>query len=297
MSHSHISQEAIDEKKKVALISVGAAVFLTGSKAIIGLMTGSLGILAEAVHSGLDLVAAIITYFSVRVSDKPADRTHHYGYGKIENLSALFETVLLLVTCGWIIYESLHRLITGDIKIEVTTWSYIVVITSIIIDFNRSKVLMKAAKKHNSHALEADALHFYTDIFSSGVVLIGLIAAEFNIFGADSVAALVVGLLVLKVSYKMGKDAIDILLDKAPLHNIEAIESILKELNDIKAYHDLRVRNSGADTFVDINIHVQSSLSIEKVHEISENIEKRISTKIPRCRVTVHPEPDSVPHS
>jgi cation diffusion facilitator family transporter len=113
----------VKEKRRVAFISVIAAIFLTGTKLLIGLLTGSLGILSEALHSGLDLVAAIITYFSVRISDKPADREHNYGHGKFENFSAFIETILLLITCAWIIYEAVKRLASGNTHIEVNIWS------------------------------------------------------------------------------------------------------------------------------------------------------------------------------
>jgi cation diffusion facilitator family transporter len=201
--------------------------------------TGSLGILAEALHSGLDLLAAIVTYFSVRVSDKPADRDHHFGHGKIENLSALFETVLLLITCVWIIYEGVQRLLSGRVHIEVTYWSYIVVIASILIDFTRSRALMKAAKKHNSQALEADALHFSTDIWSSAVVLLGLICAQFGIHSADSYAALIVAAIVIYVCYNLGKRAIAVLLDRAPEGLLESIYETAATMPEIFAVHDI----------------------------------------------------------
>jgi len=192
-----------NEKNKVATSSFIAAIFLTTFKIIVGVMTGSLGILSEALHSALDLVAAGITMIAVRISDKPADKEHHYGHGKIENLSALAETLLLLITCVWIIYEALSRLISGNTHIEVNVWSYVVVITSIVIDYSRSRALMRVAKKHNSQALEADALHFSTDIWSSLVVLLGLVAANFGIFIADSIAAMGVALIVIFVSYNL----------------------------------------------------------------------------------------------
>ena len=163
----------IKEKKTVAISSIVAAVFLTGFKFIVGVITGSLGLLSEALHSCLDLVAAVVTFFSVRFSDKPADKQHNFGHGKMENMSALIQTVLLLVTCGWIIYEAIHRLLTKEVEIEVTIWSYLVVIISIIVDISRSRVLYRVAKKHNSQALEADALHFSSDIGSSSAVFIG----------------------------------------------------------------------------------------------------------------------------
>lgn len=197
------------EKKNAAFLSVIAAVFLTTFKLVVGILTGSLGILSEALHSALDLVAAIVTFFSVRVSDKPADKEHNYGHGKVENLSALIQTILLFVTCLWIIYEAINRLATGNTHIEITVWSYVIVILSIVIDVNRSRMLYRVAKKHNSQALEADALHFATDIWSSAVVLLGLIFASFGIHWADSVAALIVALIVFSVSYRLGKKAID----------------------------------------------------------------------------------------
>jgi len=286
---------ATKEKTTVALSSVVAAVFLTASKAVIGILTGSLGILAEALHSGLDLLAAIVTYFSVRVSDKPADRDHHFGHGKIENLSALFETVLLLITCVWIIYEGVQRLISGRVHIEVTYWSYIVVIASIAIDYTRSRALMKAAKKHNSQALEADALHFSTDIWSSAVVLLGLVGAQFGIHSADSYAALIVALIVIYVCYNLGKRAVAVLLDRAPEGLLESIYETAATMPEIFAVHDIRIRNAGADVFVDMCIHVDSKLTIAEAHDISHRLEQRLQRKISRCQIHVHEEPQEVP--
>ncbi|HBL74964.1 MAG: cation transporter [Bacteroidetes bacterium GWF2_42_66] len=284
------------EKNRVALLSVFAAIFLTGFKIIIGILTGSLGILSEALHSGLDLVAAVITYFSVRVSDKPADRQHNYGHGKIENLSAFIETVLLLVTCVWIVYEAITRLVSGNTHIEVTVWSYIVVVSSIIVDFSRSRVLYKVAKKYNSQALEADALHFSTDIWSSSVVLFGLICANFGFFFADSVAALAVALIVFFVSYRLGKKSIDVLLDKAPQESVELVKSILTEFSEVKDFHGLKIRTAGADTFVKINVHLDPDLSLLQVHEICDKIEKEIGSRIKRSEVYIHAEPQDINH-
>jgi cation diffusion facilitator family transporter len=286
----------VKEKKRVALVSVFAAVFLTGFKLVIGVLTGSLGILSEALHSGLDLVAAIITYFSVRISDKPADRNHNYGHGKIENFSAFIETILLLITCAWIIYEAVERLVSGRTHIEVNLWSYIVVISSIIIDVGRSRALYKVARKHNSQALEADALHFSTDIWSSAVVLLGLICANFGFFFADSVAALVVAIIVLFVSYKLGKKAVDVLLDTAPMDTMNLVQNVLITYPEIKHFHSLKIRTSGADTFIKFNIHVDPDSSLRQVHELCDKIEKELGTKIPRCEVYIHAEPQDTSH-
>ncbi len=285
--------KAARDKKRIALTSVIAAVFLTGFKLIIGFLTGSLGILSEALHSGLDLVAALITFLAVRIADQPADEDHNYGHGKIENYSALVETILLLITCFWIIYEAIKRLVTGKVEIEVTIWSFIVIITSIIVDISRSRALMKVAKKYNSQALEADALHFSTDIWSSSVVLIGLVGVSFNFHFADPIAALIVALIVLGVSYRLGKRSFDALIDRAPAGMAEDIKKIIAGIKEVKTFHDLKVRESGPYKFVDLNIHVESDLSISEAHNISHIVEEAIKNKIPNIQVTIHIEPDN----
>jgi len=282
----------IKEKKNVALLSVFAAIFLTGIKLVIGIITGSLGILSEALHSGLDLIAAIITYISVRISDKPADRDHNFGHGKIENFSAFIETILLVITCIWIVYEALGRLISGKTHIEVNKWSYIVIIASIIIDVTRSRALYKVARKYNSQALEADALHFSTDIWSSLVVLLGLACANFGFYFADSIAALGVAIIVMFVSYQLGKKAMDVLLDKAPEETTKKIISVIKEIPEVIYYHDIKIRLSGAHTFVEVTIHVNPEISIQQAHDISHKVENKICEVIDKCEVHVHAEPE-----
>lgn len=287
----------VQEKNRVALGSVFAALFITGFKLIIGILTGSLGILSEALHSGLDMVAAMITYFSVRVSDKPADREHNFGHGKIENLSAFIETLLLLVTCIWIISEAIHRLTSGETQIEVSVWSYIVVISSIIIDYTRSRALMRVAKKHNSQALEADALHFSTDIWSSTVVLFGLIAYQFlGWYAADSIAALFVAVIVLYVSYRLGKKSIDVLLDRSPANSTQIVRETLKTFPEVLKYHGLKARTAGADTFIKFNVHFNPDLSLREVHLVCDKIEAEIQAQIPRSEVYIHAEPEEKNH-
>ena len=282
------------EKRRVAGVSVLAAVFLTGIKLVVGLVTGSLGILSEALHSGLDLVAAVITWVSVRISGKPPDRDHQYGHGKIENFSALVETFLLLITCGWIIYEAADRLISGNTKIEVTIYSYIVVIASIVIDIGRSRALYKVARKYDSQALEADALHFSTDIWSSAVVLLGLILARFEFYFADSVAALLVAVIVLSVSWRLGKRAVDVLLDRSPDAVVKKVEAILDQ-SPVVRYHDLRVRSAGAEQFIEVTVHVPAGSSLEQGHALSHLVEQNIRKALPRSFVHVHFEPESHP--
>lgn len=286
----------IREKNRVAFLSVLAAFFLTAFKFIVGFITGSLGIISEALHSGLDLVASLITLFSVRASDKPADIGHNYGHGKIENLSALLQTLLLLVTCVWIIYEAIGRLAGNDTRIDVNIWSYSVVIVSILIDISRSRALYRVAGKYHSQALEADALHFSSDIWSSVVVLIGLISADFGFFFADSVAALIVSALVLLVAYRLGRRAVDVLLDTAPDGVRSTVREVVSSFPEIKYIHSLKIRTAGAHTFIKFNIHLDPSITLRSAHEICDRIENELRTSIPLCDIYIHAEPQDKHH-
>ena len=290
--HAHTHELPSDEKKRVALVSVFAAVFLTVMKILIGLLTGSLGILSEALHSCLDLLASVITYLSVRVSALPANKEFNYGHGKIENLSALAETLLLLFTSVWIIYEAAVRLITGKLEIEVNLWSYVVIVASILIDYNRSHHLGEAAHKHHSQALEADALHFFMDIWSSGVVLLGLILSHFGWFAADAIAALMVALIVIRVSYRLGKRAVDEILDRSPENIVRQVSEIVSEMPEIIFFHDVKARTSGANILIELCIDVASSITIDEAHRIADEVEHRVQSLIPRSTVHVHQEPE-----
>lgn len=289
------------EKNKAALSSVIAAIGLTTFKIVIGVLTGSLGILAEAAHSALDLVAALMTLFAVKIADKPADYEHPYGHGKVENLSALFETLLLLITCAWIIYEAVKRLINPSaVIVEVTYWSFIVMTVSIIIDISRSRVLMKTAKKYNSQALEADALHFSTDVWSSSVVILGLIALLVSrlvsklqfLEHADAIAALVVAAIVIWVSIRLGFSTIKALIDSAPKGSRDKIVRITEAVPGVKNVHNIRIRTSGAHLFIDIHIMVDGEKSLKDVHCITDKIEQDLKMELPEADITVHPEPD-----
>jgi cation diffusion facilitator family transporter len=297
---ANFSQDSVNEKRSAALSSVVAAVGLTGFKIIVGFSTGSLGILAEAAHSGLDLMAALMTFLAVRISGKPADRNHLYGHGKVENLSALFETLLLLITCIWIIYEATHRLLYHSADLEVNYWSFTVMITSILVDVSRSRILYRAAKKYNSQALEADALHFSTDIWSSGVVILGLFLVKLSewvpslafLRQADSVAAIMVGLIVVYISIKLGIRTIQSLLDVAPSGIEEKIISCVEVLPGITDCHNVRVRYSGPQLFVDIHVLINGNQTLIEAHNLTEEIERVIQKLIPNADVTVHPEPN-----
>jgi cation diffusion facilitator family transporter len=287
------------EKRSAALGSLLAAVGLTSMKIVVGLLTGSLGILAEAAHSGLDLVAAAMTYIAVRISGKPADRTHLYGHGKVENLSALLETLLLFITCGWIIYEATHRLFFHKVEVEVTFWSFAVMTTSIAIDVSRSRVLSRIAKKYNSQALEADALHFETDVWSSAVVIVGLAFVKLGewapplgwLRNADAVAALGVSALVIWVCWRLGTRTVDALVDSAPAGLEERILAAVSAVPGVQNCHNIRARYSGPRLFIDLHVLVDGQQTLFQAHALTETIEGAIQQIVPDADVTVHPEP------
>ena len=300
MVTANFSQDSAHEKKWAAMSSLIAAVGLTGFKIVVGLTTGSLGILAEAAHSGLDLMAALMTFLAVGISGKPADHNHLYGHGKAENLSALFETLLLLVTCVWIIYEATHRLLFHPVELKVTFWSFAVMITSIVVDVSRSRVLYRAARKYNSQALEADALHFSTDIWSSSVVILGLVCVKIGgrvpglafLHQADSIAAILVGLIVVYISVNLGVRTVQALLDVAPSGIERKIISAVEVLPGVTGCHHVRVRYSGPQLFVDIHVLLEGNQTLKDAHNLTEEIENTIQKLIPNADVTVHPEPN-----
>jgi cation diffusion facilitator family transporter len=287
------------EKQAAALTSLFAAVGLTAFKAAVGLLTGSLGILAEAAHSGLDLIAAGMTFIAVRVSSRPPDRTHLYGHDKVENLSALAETLLLLLTCAWVVWEACRRLAAHRTGVEVTAWSFAVMLFSIVVDISRSRVLSRAARKYNSQALEADALHFRTDVWSSSVVVFGLLAvkaaewlpgAAWLRYG-DAVAALGVSALVVWVSVRLGSRTVDALMDHAPAGMEERLAAVVAGVPGVLDCHNLRIRSSGARLFIDLHILVDGAQSLAQAHRLTDIVEAAIQATAPGADVTVHAEP------
>jgi cation diffusion facilitator family transporter len=279
------------EKRRVAMTSVIAAIFLTAMKLSVGLWTGSLGILSEALHSGLDLLAATITFFAVRIADRPADEDHQFGHGKIENLSALFETLLLLVTCVWILYEAWDRLSGDTVHIQVNFWAFAVVIISIVVDFSRSRALMRIAQKYNSQALEADALHFRTDIYSSSVVLVGLVSVMIGFPEADAIAAAIVAIIVIWISVRLGRQTIDALLDRVPDGVQQTVESVVEEIDGVESIRRLRLRPSGGTVFINLVVGIQRTTFFDRAHGIVDSVEESVREALPRADILVHAEP------
>jgi cation diffusion facilitator family transporter len=292
-----VATHAHNEKSSVALSSLLAAVLLTCIKLVVGWMTSSLGILSEAAHSGLDLVAAGVTFWAVRAASRPADREHTYGHGKFENLSALFETLLLLATCGWIVYESVERLFFRPVKVETSIWGFVVMAVSIAVDVGRSRALARAARKYQSQALEADALHFSTDVWSSSVVIVGLacvfLADKLDIgwlHKADAAAALGVAAIVVWVSLRLGKKTIDDLLDAVAPGTRDRVEQAAR-VDGVLDVRQVRIRRAGPEVFADVVLTVPRNTALERAHDIATEAESAIARCLPGADVIVHVEP------
>jgi cation diffusion facilitator family transporter len=283
--------EAGHKKQQVALSSVVASLLLTAMKLVVGLLTGSIGIISEAAHSALDFGAASLTWYAVRMSDKPADSKHHYGHAKVESVSALIETGLLVLTSAWIIYAAIERLMAGTIEIEVTWYAYAVMGISIVVDVSRSIALKKVAKETGSQALEADALHFSSDILSSAVVIVGLIFASMGIAWADAVAGIAVALVVAWAAFRLGKETIDVLTDAAPEGLADRIEEITMTIGGVIAIDKIRVKPSGPQVFVEMAISINRTLSVEKVQAICADIERKVREEFTLADITINTRP------
>ncbi|HEY6305365.1 MAG TPA: cation-efflux pump [Candidatus Angelobacter sp.] len=287
------------EKRMVALNSLLAAAAITVLKLLVGLTTRSLGILSEAAHSGLDLVAALITFLSVRVSDKPADAEHQYGHGKVENFSAFLETGLLLLACIWIVWEAVRRL-TGQhaVHIEPSLAAFAVLFASMAVDWWRSRKLKRIAGKYDSQALEADALHFSTDIFSTAIVAVGLAlawaAGRWGIPGlgkADPIAALVVSGVIVYVSSRLGRQTIDALLDAAPPgYRARIMDAVLK-IDGVIEVERVRIRRAGNRYFADLAVGLARNVTFQRSGQVMAEITEAVQRILPNCDVVIHPVP------
>lgn len=292
------------EKRGVALNSLLAAIAITFLKLLVGLTTRSLGILSEAAHSGLDLIAAMVTLLSVRVSDKPADAEHQYGHGKVENFSAFIETGLLLLTCVWIVWEAVRRL-SGhhSVHIEPTLAAFGVMFLSMAVDWWRSRRLQKIADKYESQALEADALHFSTDIFSSGVVALGLAlvwtGAHWQIpwlVKADPVAALLVSGVIVYVSSRLARRTIDALLDAAPAGYRNRIIDAALNVNGVIEVERARIRRAGNRYFADLTVGLARNVTFQRSGQVVAEITRAVHEILPEADVVIHSVPRETGH-
>jgi cation diffusion facilitator family transporter len=288
------------EKRRVALNSVYAAAFITIAKIIVGATTHSLGIMSEAAHSGLDFLAAIVTFLSVRVSDRPADADHQYGHGKVENFSAFLETGLLLLTCIWIVYEAVKRLAFKEVHVEPTPWAFLVMFASMTVDVWRSRRLRRIADKYQSQALEADALHFSTDVWSSAVVILGLALAWIGerqaiplLERADPIAALIVAGVVVYVSWRLARQTIDALLDAAPAGARASILSRVSAVAGVVEVDRVRIRRAGNQYFADLEVGISPRATFQRSEEIAGDVRRAVHQALPGADVVVRSVPRS----
>jgi cation diffusion facilitator family transporter len=281
----------LSPKEKAAFSSLLVAIFLTVLKLIVGVLTNSLAIISEALHSGIDLIAAVMTMFTVMKSDTPPDTGHPYGHYKLENVSSFVETILLYITAIWILYEAIVRLVVGGAVVEINIWAIAVMLLSIVLNFSRSRVLYRTAKKYKSQALEADAVHFMADLITSVVVIVGIIPAFFGFTEFDSYAAIGVAIIIVIIGYRIGKKSIASLMDAAPAGVERLITDEVLKVEGVEKIDRIRVRESGPRIFVDITIFINNMLPLEVAHGVTESVTKKIQVAVPDSDVVVHAEP------
>src|SRR5579863_999458 len=285
----------MNDKERAALGSIAASAALTAAKAIVGLLTGSLAILSEAGHSLLDLAATVLTYFAVRVSGKPADAEHQYGHGKIESVAALAETALLFILAAGVAYEAVSRLVGEQAHaVEATPYAFAIIGVSIVVDFFRARTLERVAEKTLSQALEADALHFSSDMWSSIAVLIGLGGVALGFPRADAVAALVVAIFICIAGWRLGRRTIDTLTDTAPAGVSDQVAAIARKMPGVVAVERARVRPAGAVLFVDLGVGVSRTLPLDRVSAITDQLTGAIRAALPQAEVTITTEPHAL---
>jgi cation diffusion facilitator family transporter len=293
------------EKRSAAFLSVTAACAITALKLVVGILTGSLGMLSDAAHSGVDLIGAGLTFISVRVSDKPADENHPYGHGKVENLSAFVETFLMLASSVWILIEAVIRIFVHPVEVRFSVWPFLVLFTSIAVDFGRSRKLKSVAERYQSDALAANALHFSSDIWSSVAVLIGLgatwlgssamgrnLGIEWMRF-ADPMAAIVVALLILYFAWRLAWRTIGALTDAIPEDISRLVLRELRAVDGVLSIDQARMRRSGGRYFADFTLSASRQLTFQRTEELVREATEAVQRILPDADVVIHTVPRS----
>jgi len=301
----HTASDASAEKRSAAILSVAAACAITALKFVVGFLTGSLGMLSDAAHSGVDLIGAGLTFFSVRVSDKPADENHPYGHGKVENLSGFVETFLMLASSVWITTEAIIRIFVHPVTVRHSVWPFLVLLLSIAVDFTRSRKLKTVAERYHSDALAANALHFSSDIWSSVAVLIGLGASwvgsspagrnmglEWLRF-ADPVAAIVVSLFILHFAWRLAWRTIGALTDAVPQEISRQVLWELKGTDGVLSVDQARMRRSGGKYFADFTLSLSRQLTFQRTEDLVRDATAAVQRILPGADVVIHTVPRS----
>lgn len=286
------------EKRKVALHSMLAAAAMTLLKLAAGIVSGSLGVLSDAAHSALDLAGAALTFFSVRVSDKPADEDHTYGHGKIENISSLAEAGLMVVSCAWIIYEAIERILTRNMELRHSLWPILVLVSSICVDWWRSRQLRAVAARTGSPALATDAFHFASDIWASVAVLVGLgaswLGSEFDVpvlQHADPAAAIVVSVMILRITFRLTRETVGVLMDQISADTRREIVDHVERVPGVLAVEQARVRRAGPAHFADLTIALPRHFTFEHTGEVVRSATEAVHRALPDADVVIHTVP------
>lgn len=278
-----------DSRLTVARSSIAISAGLTLFKLAVGFSTNSLGILSDAMHSGLDIIAAFMTLYAIRMVMRPPDFRYNYGYAKVESMSSLAEIILLFIVAGWIFYEGIDRIFFKSIEPEITILSFAIMLGSMGVDFERSRVLYRTARKFGSQALEADALHFRTDMISSAIIIVGLaLVFLYHVPNADAYAAIVVAAMIIYTSLGLGRRTLDVLLDRAPKGAYQRVVETVSGLEGVNRAHDIRVRKMGSETLVDMHIEVPRTLTHDKAHRVATAVEDKVRSALPNSDVLVH---------
>lgn len=299
-SHSHNHGSPLGRKTWVAVLSVGSNAVLVAIKLVVGLFVGSVSIMSEAIHSGVDLIAALIALFSVRESGKPADEKHPFGHGKFENVSGAVEAILIFMAAWWIIQEALHKFIKPQ-PLEQLGWGILVMFVSTGVNILVSRMLMKVGKETDSIALRADAWHHRTDVYTSIGVMASLIVVWFgkmafprlNLLWVDPVAAIAVALLIIKAAWDLTVESVRDLLDVSIPHEEETwIRDHIRSMGlPIRGFHGLRTRKAGSMRFIEFHLVFDGNMTISDAHRISHQIGDAISARFPGSFIIDHVEP------
>jgi cation diffusion facilitator family transporter len=288
------------KKSRVAAMSVMSNSMLVVFKLIVGLFSGAVSILSEAIHSGVDLIAALIAFFAVKASGKPADEEHTYGHGKFENLSAAIEGLLIFVAAGWIVYESIHKLIFPE-PVDNIQWGIVVMGVSAVTNLFISSMLFQVGKETDSAALMADGWHLRTDVWTSAGVAAGLAIymigkwyfPKLNLEWIDPVIAMGVATLILKAAWDLTSEAVTYLLDASlPEEEEKSIKQIIDKMEpQVLNFHNFKTRKAGSERFVEFHLVVKKDLTVQKAHDICDEITFQIKKQFPRTEVMIHTEP------
>lgn len=292
--------DAVEKKSRVAILSVVSNSTLVALKLLIGFLIGSVSVISEAIHSAVDLMAAVIALIAVRKSSEPEDDHHAFGHGKIENISGTIEAILIFIAAGWIIYEAVHKLLKPQ-HIEQVGWGVLVMTVSAAANFFVSHMLFKVGEETDSIALRADAWHLRTDVYTSGGVMVGLLLywigtsvfPGFNLTWLDPAAAIIVAFMIVKAAYDLTRESVRDLLDARLSKEDEKLidRYVQEQYPDVLSYHKLRTRKSGSQRFFEFHLIVKPDMTVRVSHELGDRIVSKVKGHFPESRVIIHVEP------